>query len=228
MMIMFMVSAIILMDPREALMPYIVNSFKLIDIHRIKISKTAFYSVIAIIFALLVAVPVTLYFHYDKGLAGADGWVTGEASLYAFSNVVQAKQRLSAQGQLEVSEKIHGMERLAQMAPNKTLMVSFIIGISLVLLFSFGRMRFPKWPLHPVIFLVWSTYPGMRFCGSFFIGWAIKWLVVKYGGENIYRKLKPLMYGIIAGDMLSGGIPAGIGLVYYFVTGEVPRFSFSR
>jgi len=48
-------------------------------------------------------------------------------------------------------------------------------------------------------------------------------VVTKYGGAGGYQKLKPLMLGLIAGDMMGGGIPIIIGLVYYLVTGLPPK-----
>ena len=58
---------------------------------------------------------------------------------------------------------------------------------------------------------------------SFLLGWFIKALVVKYGGEAAYRKLKPLMFGLIAGDMLGGIIPTIMGVFYHLFTGELPK-----
>jgi hypothetical protein len=87
-----------------------------------------------------------------------------------------------------------------------------------------ARWRLPRWPLHPVMFLVWSSYPGKAFAASFLLGWFIKAMVVKYGGESVFRKLKPLMFGLIAGDMLGGIIPTVIGVFYYiFTDGVLPK-----
>ena len=55
------------------------------------------------------------------------------------------------------------------------------------------------------------------------LGCLIKVLVTKYGGAGAYRRLKPVMIGIIAGDMLGGLIPMVIGAIYYFATGKVPK-----
>jgi hypothetical protein len=56
--------------------------------------------------------------------------------------------------------------------------------------------------------------------GSFMIGWIIKTLVNKYGGEKMYQSLKPFMIGVIAGDMAGQFVPMLAGTVYYLVTGD--------
>jgi hypothetical protein len=51
----------------------------------------------------------------------------------------------------------------------------------------------------------------------------IKVAVMKYGGANIYQRLKPLMFGLIAGEMMGGMIPMVVSLVYYLATGDQPK-----
>lgn len=67
-----------------------------------------------------------------------------------------------------------------------------------------------------------STGPARVMAFSFIIGWLIKVAVTRYGGPRLYQNLKPLMIGLIAGDMLGGFIPMIIGLIYYLVTGLPP------
>jgi len=95
--------------------------------------------------------------------------------------------------------------------------------LALVTAAAAGRLRFSRWPIHPVLFLVWSTYPGFCFASSFLVGWLVKVSVTHYGGATAYQRLKPLMFGLVAGDMLGGVAPILIGLVYYLGTGELPK-----
>ncbi len=92
-----------------------------------------------------------------------------------------------------------------------------------MLLFSAARLRLSWWPLHPVMFIACSVYAGYMFSFSFLLGWFIKTMVTKYGGEKAYSRLKPVFFGLIAGDMLGGIIPSIIGAVYYLVTDEIPK-----
>jgi len=79
--------------------------------------------------------------------------------------------------------------------------------------------------LHPVLFLYGTTYPAIWFFASFLIGWCIKKLVAGYGGGALYRKLQPMMIGLLVGEVAGAVIPMIIGTIYYFVVGR-PASSF--
>jgi hypothetical protein len=96
------------------------------------------------------------------------------------------------------------------------------MGVVLVAVFSILRLRFTWWPLHPVMFLVWGTYPMMRFSHSFLLGWAIKVAVTRLGGGRKYRELMPFMIGAIAGDLLGGLVFMILGGAYYGTEGVIP------
>ena len=84
-------------------------------------------------------------------------------------------------------------------------------------------LRYPRWPLHPVMFLILGGWQSRTLAVSFLLGWFIKVMVTKYGGATVYRRLKPLMIGIIAGDIFGAMLPIFVGAVYYFWTGELPK-----
>jgi hypothetical protein len=83
-------------------------------------------------------------------------------------------------------------------------------------------LRFPWWPLHPLLFVTWATEPMRRFCAAFLVGWLVKVAVMKYGGAGLHGKLKPLMMGLIAGEVLGAVFPSIVGAIYFFVTGDQP------
>jgi len=222
MMIMFLLSMVFLLDPREALMPFVVNSFGLVDKFQIKLGRAAIWSFVAILVGMLVAVPVMMYFQYDRGANMADRWTTEMVPQFPFEEIVQVREKLISQGSLEIANSAKGLERLQHISPNKRSVTTFFVSLVVVILCSLCRLRFNKWPIHPVLFLVWHSYAGKMFAWSFLIGWLIKILVTKYGGASGYHKLKPLMVGVIAGDMLGSFIPFLIGLFYHLITGELP------
>ena len=57
---------------------------------------------------------------------------------------------------------------------------------------------------------------------SFLIGWAIKTAVSRYGGGKAYQRIKPLMIGIIAGDLAGRFTPMLVGIIFYAFTGKRP------
>jgi hypothetical protein len=222
MLIMFMFCIVLFYDTREALMPYVINALKLADDCQQKVGKTAGAIALALIVGLAVGIPVTLYFQYDRGV-DVSSWQINQSKV-PFNDVIGIMQRLDAQGQLETAGQATGLSRFLHASPNGQAIATFLISAALVLVFSGLRLRFANWPLHPVMFLVWSTYAGNAFAQSFIIGWLIKMLVTKYGGASIYQRFKPLMFGLIAGEMLGGVIPMIVSLIYYLVTGgEMPK-----
>jgi hypothetical protein len=47
----------------------------------------------------------------------------------------------------------------------------------------------------------------------FFVGWALKSLVIRYGGLRLYRVTVPLAIGLIVGDMMNVGVWTAVALV---------------
>jgi len=220
--IMLLLSSILVCDPREALMPYVVNSFKLLQMRRASIRRTAAWGVGALLIGLAVAVPVTLTLDYDRGVDRTD-WSVMHSPFEPFTTSMQIQQRLSAQGNLKAAEAARGWRRFAAMSPDPSCLIGFAAGLGLVLAFAAARLRLPKWPLHPILFLVWSSWGGRMLASSFLVGWAIKMLVTKYGGAAWYQRLKPLMFGLVAGEMLGGLAPMVAGFVYWLMTGQPPK-----
>jgi hypothetical protein len=68
------------------------------------------------------------------------------------------------------------------------------------------RMRFLWFPLHPVGYLAANSW-GMHInWASFVLGWLLNVLITRYGGMKGYRRLLPLFFGLIVGDMLREGV----------------------
>lgn len=222
-MILLTVSMILVVDPRESLMPFMSTSLRLLDTKRVAIGRTVSWSAVALIIGLAVALPLTLYFQYDRGVSWADSWSAKATPRMQFDNIRMVKEKLAVQGRLEESANASGLQRFLTMKPNGPCMIGLVAGVVLVLGFVAARIRFPWWPLHPVLFLTWATEPQWRLCGAFLVGWLVKALTTKYGGARVYQRLKPLMIGLIAGEVLGALIPSLIGAVYFACTGEPPK-----
>jgi hypothetical protein len=220
--VMNLVTLVLFLDPREALMPFMVNSLKVLDLRGEKVAPAARWCVLAVVLGLAIAVPVTLYIRYDLGNEAGDRWADTVAPTTPFNNVVAVKQRLTAQGELAEAGRAKGWRRLADASPNPTCMWAAAAGLVMVVLFAAARLRFPWWPLSPLLFVAWAATPIRLFCASFLLGWLVKVSVMKYGGGKLYNRLKPLMMGLIAGEVLGAVFPSIVGAIYYFATGEQP------
>lgn len=65
------------------------------------------------------------------------------------------------------------------------------------------RSHFLWFPLHPIgLIMCWPTAMySMWF--SIFLAWLFKIVIIKYSGNDTYRRLMPFFLGIVAGDVAS-------------------------
>ena len=77
------------------------------------------------------------------------------------------------------------------------------------------RTRFPAFPFHPTGYAVASsmwTFGWLWF--SVFVSWAIKYLILRFGGIRLYHRVLPLFLGLILGEFLVGGAWVIIRLIW--------------
>jgi hypothetical protein len=86
-------------------------------------------------------------------------------------------------------------------------------GASVCLLLGLLRLRFWWWPLHPIGYIIANGWGVEWYTVPFFVGWAVKSLVIRYGGLRLYRATVPLAVGLIIGDTLNQGLWPVIKLV---------------
>lgn len=77
-------------------------------------------------------------------------------------------------------------------------------GFIVTLLLAAMRMRFLWWNLHPVGYAISGSWAINPMIGSIFVGWLLKWLVLKYGGIRMHRKAIPFFLGIVLGEFIIG------------------------
>ena len=180
-------------------------------------SRVSAWGLGAVIVGLVIAASATLYWQYDRGaISVGDGWSLN-VMRWPFDNAARLHQRLEALGQIgsDTAPAAGGWARFARAKPHVAGVTGFACSFGLVILFTVCRLRFPRFPLHPVIFLVLGSYQSRYLGFSFLVGWFVKTGVVKYGGAHLYARLKPMMIGIIAGEMTAGVVTMIIGAVYY-------------
>ncbi|KKL25277.1 hypothetical protein LCGC14_2406930, partial [marine sediment metagenome] len=220
--ILAMLGAVLTIDPRECLMPFVVNALKMCESVKVRPSRVGVVSVVAVGVALAVALPVGLWANYNYGIFGRDRWAAEVVPEKTYG-IVEKTVATMTEDQLAASVEMGSWERIKAMRPNRLLIRAAGVGFLLVLVGSALRLRYARFPLHPVLFLVWGTGPIGHFSHSFLLGWLIKSVVTRYGGgQAIYRRATWLMFGVIAGDLLGGLIWMAAGAVYSTVTGYDP------
>lgn len=74
------------------------------------------------------------------------------------------------------------------------------VGAGIVWSLAFARARFLWFPLHPLAFLMAGSFPISKLWPSFFVGWAVKSVILHYGGYEMAQKFRPFMLGLILGN----------------------------
>jgi hypothetical protein len=211
-------------DPREVLMPYLCHGLKLADGKGQTPPRRIapwLLGVMLASFGVAGVVTLTLQYNHSVIQVGND-WSTHQLPRMTFDTFARLAADSAAKDSLVEATSATGLERLALVSPFDDALLWSGIGFALVLGVAALRLRVSWWPLHPVAFLVWDSYANIMFGPSFLLGWMIKATVVWLLGARGYHAVKPLMIGIIAGELLSGLFWMGIGLVYYLTTGKTP------
>lgn len=225
--ILFLLTTVLCIDPREALMPFVINALAIFERQRVKPLAGAGVLVAGLLVGLLVAVPVTLRWQYERGYAKWCHWTSVAVPQMAPENAVAIRNRLLSQGAVEGGGRAQEpVVTRGSISPDPTCVVSLAVGAVLAAVAIASRLRWSWWPIHPVLFLTWSTYPGRRLYASFLIGCIVKSMIVRFGGHETFSRLKPVFFGLIAGEILGAAIPCIIAIVYYLVTGgRLPAYS---
>ena len=164
----------------------------------------------------------TLYLQYNHSVTQVGNtWGTDQLPVVAFDALTQYTAEAQAHGTLAAATVVSGWDRLRAIAPESAAWW-LLGGLVVTLLVAWARLRLSWWPLHPVAFVVWGTYPLAMFGASFLVGWVVKALVVSSAGARGYHAVKPLMIGVIAAELLSGLGWMIVGATYFFVTGKSP------
>ena len=188
------IESIVMLDLREFTLPHLLNSQKFAD--NVSLNARGLLAAIAVAMALTLIIAgrqsVALPYRYGASTM-YDKW--------AYLNSPQRPlQFLSSQ--------------LLKPTPASASAWKHMIGGGLAF---WGLMmlytRFVGFPLHPAAFIFACGYPMQCFWFSYLLAWIIKSLVMRYGGQKLYHRLRPFAYGMILGDTLNGAAWIIVGLI---------------
>lgn len=162
---------------RSHAMPHQLEGFKLAEGANIPLRRFAMLMMLASVLGALASFWAYLSMYYAEG--GGPGF--GRESF----------------GRLE--------SWLTYTAPPDVPAIGFAsFGFIVTLILAFMRMRFLWWNLHPVGYAISGSWAINPMIGSIFVGWLLKWLVLKYGGIRLHRKAIPFFLGIVLGEFIIG------------------------
>ncbi len=152
----------------------------------------------ALMTAALVAVLASwasflgIYYHYGASSAHLNDWRTGQGR-YGFDELQNALNTRTATD----------WPRLGGSAA----------GLGIVLGLSALRTRFVWWPLHPIGYAVSGMDGVAYYWFPIFLSWAIKTLILRYGGTKMYRQALPFFFGLFVGDYAISGLLALLSVI---------------
>lgn len=78
-----------------------------------------------------------------------------------------------------------------------------LIGAGVMAFMQLGAWMSASWPLAPVGYLVGTTNFIHQLWWSIFLGWAVKALIVRFGGTSLFYNARPFFVGLIFGEGLA-------------------------
>jgi hypothetical protein len=215
---------ILCFDHSQFLMAYLSNGLKIgarLGIRPARISSlTLGMYVGGAALALLIALCAT----YEYGTPLQCAFSYRQTPMMPFQAADSELLRLTAIGAADEVRQLPWYLRLHGLRPTSSFVWAATLGFVGVGLFSVLRLRLPWWPLHPVLFLVWATWPAVLLWSSFLLGWLVKRLSLKFGGFELVRKLRPLMIGVIAAEIAAALCFMAAGALYFAITGARPVY----
>ncbi len=179
-------------EQQEILMPYLMDSLRISRAGGVK--GSTYLAAVFLSFVVLVgsALLMLLFLGYTKAGQTLDQW-------YWISGARWPWDFLASQ----ISNPT---------APNWNVMGLLSGGAGFMLLLLSVQRRFVWWPIHPLGFIMASTFTMGIMWFSFLVGWLTKVLVQRYGGHRVYFRLRPFFLGMVVGEL-------GIAAVWLLVDG---------
>jgi hypothetical protein len=189
---------------RSHQMPFQLEGFKMAE--RTQTSYRGLYLaiLIATIFGTFVAFGVILHLLYQHGAASASLGPPNVPMIFG-------------------SEPWNRMNTWVKnpASPDTNTAIAIVVGFGVTILLNSLRMNMSWFPFHPVGFAVSCSWSMHRLWLAMFIAWAIKLVMLRYGGLKLYRRALPFFLGIILGECIVGSFWTIWGIIF-----NLPSYAF--
>lgn len=174
-------------------MPFMLEGFKTAERAKMGYRRVFIAITLAIAAGTLATFWSELHIYYVRGAAAKTQWVP-----LVFAS--------------EPYNRLDGWLK-GTAAPTDNTVSAVLVGFGFTLALQMLRMRLPWFPFHPVGYAVSSSWSMNMLWMCMFIAWAIKLMVMRYGGMKLYRALMPFFLGIVLGECITGSLWSIIGMV---------------
>ena len=179
-------------DLREFLMPSMLNAFRMSELSGVSTRKLMPVLVVALLFVLMVAAPAFLLTFYIPGAVQVGNVVELAYHPRMFFGVLGTR--------LQTPEQ-----------PAAIQYISTIAGAAIVAGLAWLRVNFVWWPVHPLGFVMATSWASLNLWFSLFLGWFFKLVTIRYTGLRGYVQFRPLFLGIVMGDVLGAVLWQAVG-----------------
>ena len=173
-------------DTSEVLAGAGLDAFKIADSAHIARRRLTYALAGGFVFALVVGTPLVLSTCYRYGALHMHDPVGGW---------VEMAVRAGGAANFDLLTNPSKLDPAAVTALAAGAAVSVSLGLM--------RLRFWWWPFHPVGYLAANVWGSQWWYMPFLIGWALKGLIIRYGGLRLYQQTVPVAVGVIVGDRLA-------------------------
>lgn len=173
------------MDWRCLMMPNVLSALKLTQTDELKPQGLALSMMLGITLTTVVSFITVIFMSYSFSGGGIG------LSTWRYVGVPQDPLRVTGQF-------LTGNGR-----PEYLQVGAMGVGAAIMLGLQSLRSRFLWWPLHPLGYPMAGTFAMRNMWFSTFLAWAIKSVVLRYGGIPVYEKSRPLFLGLILGDFFN-------------------------
>jgi len=171
-----------MLDMRGFLLPSFVQGFKLAHDRKISMKPLMALIVAVTLISLGVSWWSIIRLGYERGgLTLQPWWGTGNWSQAAFHS----------------ENLIRGLD--TSLAANWGWVG---VGAGLTWAIMYARLHFVWFPLHPIGLLMMVPFAMHSMWASIFFGWAAKVTIIRFGGNEAYRRTIPLFLGLALGDIM--------------------------
>jgi hypothetical protein len=198
-----MQKAIVMNDLREILMPFAMNGMKAADMVRMNVGK------VMGVFALtaMVAYGVSAYSRtatsYKYGAVNMDQWASVQSPGSFLKNVVDRQKNPPNYDRTRFADREFLPVNVAHVLCGAAITAGMLV----------MRAWFLWWPLHPFGLVMCGTWAMSMIWFSILIGWALKALIMTFGGAKMYRRALPLFLGLVLGESMISAFWMAVGFI---------------
>jgi hypothetical protein len=149
---------------------------------KIKRAHIVIFLICALLVGMAAGLSSTLHVYYKYGADRIEGWpIKGAKATY--------------------TSVVHYLEHPTQF----NVLATGFIGLGLIITAGLTWLRYFYywWPLHPLGYAIAETWQSHQLWLMFFVAWAIKSLVIRYGGIMLYKRTVPIFLGLVVGQILA-------------------------